>query len=57
MESLLSVLFFVGFLYLMMRYGCGAHIHQGGCRHSSHHHTQMNSKPGEHSQLEKRNAA
>ena len=36
MESLISVLLFIGFLYLMMRFGCGAHMHAGGCGHSSH---------------------
>ena len=45
MESLFSILLFIGFLYLMMRYGCGAHMHGGGCGHSSHGH----SKTGENS--------
>jgi hypothetical protein len=35
-ESVLSTLVFIGFVYLMMRYGCGAHMHAGGCGHSSH---------------------
>ena len=38
MESFISVLLFIGFLYLMMRFGCGAHMHAGGCGHSSHDH-------------------
>jgi YHS domain-containing protein len=37
MESIISILLFVGFLYLMMKFGCGAHVHSGGCSHSSHH--------------------
>jgi YHS domain-containing protein len=42
MESILSVLLFIGFLYLMMRFGCGAHIHRAGCSHSSHGHGKSN---------------
>jgi YHS domain-containing protein len=41
MESLLSILLFVAFFYLMMRFGCGAHMLSnagGGCGHSSHSH-------------------
>ena len=37
MESLFSVLLFIGFFYLMMRFGCGAHMRGGGCGHSPHH--------------------
>ena len=40
MESLFSILLFVGFLYLMMRFGCGAHMRGSGCGHSSHRHNQ-----------------
>jgi YHS domain-containing protein len=41
MESILSVLLFVGFFYLMMRFACGAHMRTGGgCGHSSHRHNQ-----------------
>jgi hypothetical protein len=47
MESLLSVLLFVGFLYLMMRFGCGAHMH-GGCGHSSHDHGNTKEGSAEH---------
>ncbi len=37
MGSLLSILLFVGFFYLMMRFGCGAHAASGGCGgHASH---------------------
>ena len=45
MESLFSILLFVAFLYLMMRFGCGAHMRSGGCGHSSH----APSKTHEHS--------
>jgi YHS domain-containing protein len=34
MEGLLSLLVFAGFFYLMMRYGCGAHMAHGG--HGGH---------------------
>jgi YHS domain-containing protein len=37
MESIISILLFVGFLYLMMKFGCGAHVHSAGCSHGSHH--------------------
>ena len=37
MESLFSFFLFMGFFYLMMRFGCGAHSTGGGCGHSSHH--------------------
>ena len=42
MDSLLPVLLFVAFFYLMMRYGCGADMRSGGCGHSSHGHTLKN---------------
>jgi len=29
MDGLLSLLFFAGLFYLMMRFGCGAHVHGG----------------------------
>ena len=45
MESILSILLFIGFLYLMMRFGCGAHIHRAGCGHSSHGHIKSNGGP------------
>jgi hypothetical protein len=38
MESIFSILLFIGFFYLMMRFGCGAHMHGGGCGHSSDSH-------------------
>ena len=37
MGSIISILLFVGFFYLMMKYGCGAHVHGGGCGHGGHH--------------------
>jgi YHS domain-containing protein len=36
MERLLSFLLFAAFFYLMMRFGCGAHMVHGG--HGSHQH-------------------
>ena len=42
MGSLLSILLFVGFFYLMMRYGCGRHVHGGGCGYASHDHRKTN---------------
>ena len=35
MEGLFSLLVFAGFFYLMMRFGCGAHMVHG---HSEHEH-------------------
>jgi hypothetical protein len=52
-DSILSVLLFIGLLYLMMRYGCGAHIHGGGCGHMSHHEH----KKDERNEIEKRRNA
>jgi hypothetical protein len=46
-ESVISVLLFVGFLYLMMRYGCGAHMHGGGCGHSSYRQNRSESSAGQ----------
>jgi YHS domain-containing protein len=40
-ESIISLLLFVGFFYLMMKYGCGAHAHGG---HRGHHRRE----PAEH---------
>jgi YHS domain-containing protein len=37
METIISILLFVGFFYLMMKFGCGAHVHGGGCGHGGHH--------------------
>jgi hypothetical protein len=34
-EGLLSLLFFAGLFFLMMRFGCGAHMAHGG--HGDHH--------------------
>ncbi|NOZ09643.1 MAG: YHS domain-containing protein [Gammaproteobacteria bacterium] len=34
MEGLLSLLLFAGFFFLMMRFGCGAHMAHGG--HGTH---------------------
>jgi hypothetical protein len=36
MGSIISLLLFVGFLYLMMKYGCGAHARGRGCGHGGH---------------------
>lgn len=40
MEGLFSLLLFAGFFFLMMRFGCGAHIGHGGHshQHSEHRH-------------------
>lgn len=35
MDGLLSLLLFAGFFYLMMRFGCGAHMTHGG-RYAGH---------------------
>jgi len=40
MGSLLSILLFIAFFYLMMRYGCGRHLHGAGCGHASEDHHQ-----------------
>jgi len=37
MGTVISILLFVGFFYLMMKFGCGAHVHGGGCGHGGHH--------------------
>jgi hypothetical protein len=34
-EGLVSLLFFAGIFFLMMRFGCGAHMSHGG--HGDHH--------------------
>jgi hypothetical protein len=36
MESRISILLFVGFLYLMMRFGCGGRMRSEGSGHESH---------------------
>jgi YHS domain-containing protein len=37
MESLVSLLLFAGIFYLMMRFGCGAHmVHGGHGKHGEH---------------------
>ena len=36
MEGLLSLLLFAGLFYLMMRFGCGAHMVHGHKGHSGH---------------------
>ena len=33
MDNLLSLLLFVAFIYLMMRYGCGGHMRHGHRTH------------------------
>jgi YHS domain-containing protein len=37
MGTVISILLFVAFFYLMMKFGCGAHVHGGGCGHGGHH--------------------
>ena len=37
MDGLISLLLFAGFFYLMMRYGCGAHMLHGGHGKHGHH--------------------
>lgn len=36
MESIFGLLLFAGFFYLMMRFGCGAHMVHGHGSHSGH---------------------
>ena len=37
MDGLISLLLFAGFFYLMMRFGCGAHmVHGGHGKHGKH---------------------
>ena len=36
MNGLLTLLLFAGFFYVMMRYGCGAHMVHGHGGHASH---------------------
>lgn len=45
MDGLLTLLLFAGVFYVMMRYGCGAHMVHGHGGHSSHgsHASQGNS--------------
>ena len=35
--DLFSILLFAAMFYLMMRFGCGAHMRHGGHRHEGHH--------------------
>ena len=49
MGSLLSILLFVAVFYLMMRFGCGAHMHGGGCGHSSDADSKRHQDLGNHS--------
>jgi YHS domain-containing protein len=37
MEGLLSLLMFAALFYVMMRFGCGAHMVHGHGAHGSHH--------------------
>lgn len=39
MDGLISLLLFAGFFYLMMRFGCGAHMVHGGHGKSGGRHT------------------
>jgi YHS domain-containing protein len=43
MDGLLSLLLFAGFFYLMMRFGCGAHMVHGG--HGGHHEERQGRDP------------
>ena len=48
MGTVISILLFVGFFYLMMKFGCGAHVHGGGCGHGGHHRQRTGEQtPGE----------
>ena len=49
MGSVLSILLFVAVFYLMMRYGCGAHMHAGGCGYSSDAGSKRHKALGNHS--------
>lgn len=44
MDGLLSFLLFAGFFYLMMRYGCGAHMIHGHSHGSDSHGPSQTSK-------------
>lgn len=41
MEGLFSLLLFAGLFFLMMRFGCGAHVMHGG---HNHQHAERNSR-------------
>ncbi len=45
MGSIISLLLFVGFFYLMMKYGCGAHARGGACGHGGHHQHKAGEQP------------
>ena len=47
MESIFSLAMIVVLLYLMMRFGCGAHAAGGGCGHSSHRHHRESEPSGQ----------
>jgi hypothetical protein len=44
-EGLISLLFFAGIFFLMMRFGCGAHIYHGGHGRLGRQSNQMYSCP------------
>ena len=46
MGSILSVLLFVALFYLMMRFGCGRHIHGGGCCGDASHDDRKRTSEG-----------
>lgn len=46
MEGVLTFLFIAGFFYLMMRFGCGAHMAHG--HHGSHGHGNNNTNQKKH---------
>lgn len=48
MDGLISLLLFAGLFYLMMRFGCGAHMihgHHHGHGHESHQRTKTHKDP------------
>ncbi len=45
MEGLLSLLLFAGVFYLMMRFGCGAHMSHGGHGHGGGSRTPAHTDP------------
>lgn len=46
MEGLLSMLLFAGLFFVMMRFGCGAHMMHG--HHGSHDHDKKNKNQQKH---------
>ena len=48
MEGLLSLLVFAGLFFLMMRYGCGAHMAHGGHGGHAGHDSHSTNNEGKH---------